>query len=72
MGRQKPVGRCIRMPRYQLYLLDEKGHIKEAVSFDVGSDEEAKDYVQVQGEQRAMELWSGSHVVEQYPARAHG
>jgi hypothetical protein len=57
------------MPRYQLYLLDERGCIKEAVSFDVGSDEEAKDYVEVQGEHRAMELWSGSHVVEQYPAR---
>jgi hypothetical protein len=58
------------MPTYQLYLFDERGRIKEAVSFDVGSDEEAKDYVQIQGERRAMELWSGSHVVEQYPARA--
>jgi hypothetical protein len=58
------------MPRYQLYLFDDGGHIKEAVAFDVASDSEAKDYVEEQREHRAMELWSSGRVVEQYPAQA--
>ena len=58
------------MPSYQLYLFDERGLIKEAVAFVVGSDAEAKDYVEDQRQGRASELWSGAHVVEQYPAVA--
>ena len=58
------------MPSYQLYLFDEGGRVKEAVSFDIGSDAEARSFAEEQGEKRAMELWSGAHVVEQYPARA--
>jgi hypothetical protein len=59
------------MPSYQLYLFDERGLLKEAVAFDVGSDSEAREYVadQRQG-RRVMELWSGAKVVEQYPAAA--
>ena len=61
----------VRMPSYQLYLFDEKGLIKEAVAFDVASDTEAREYVEDQRQgRRVMELWSGAHVVEQYPALA--
>jgi len=58
------------MPSYQLYLFDDRGRVKESVSFDTGSDAEARSFVEQQGEHRAMELWSCSHVVEQYPPRA--
>ncbi|HEX5262043.1 MAG TPA: hypothetical protein VFW13_00845 [Phenylobacterium sp.] len=58
------------MPRYQLYLFDDGGRIKEAVAFDVADDSEAKDYAEEQRERRAMELWSSGRVVEQYPSRA--
>jgi hypothetical protein len=58
------------MPSYQLYLFDDGGRIREAVSFEVASDSEAKDYAEEQRERRAMELWSSSRVVEQYPAQA--
>jgi len=59
------------MPSYQLYLFNERGLIKEAVAFDVASDNEAREYVEDQRQgPTAMELWSGAHVVEQYPAVA--
>jgi len=58
------------MPSYQLYLFDDRGLIKEAVAFEVASDSEAREYVEDQRQGRAMELWSGAHVVEQYPAVA--
>jgi len=59
------------MPSYQLYLFDERGLIKEAVAFEVDSDAAAREYVEDQRQgRRAMELWSGAHVVEQYPAVA--
>nr|MEA2799794.1 hypothetical protein [Phenylobacterium sp.] len=58
------------MPRYQLYLFDAGGRIKESVAFDTGSDAEARSFAEQQEERRAMELWSGSQVVAQYPERA--
>jgi hypothetical protein len=57
------------MPRYQLYLFDDSGRIKESVAFDTGSDAEARSFAEHQDEPRAMELWRGSQVVAQYPAR---
>ncbi|MFI4950834.1 MAG: hypothetical protein ACHP7A_07315 [Caulobacterales bacterium] len=55
------------MPSYQLYLFDDGGRIKESVSFDTGSDAEARSFAEVEGGERPMELWSGSHVIAQYP-----
>jgi hypothetical protein len=57
------------MPSYQLYLFDDGGRIKETVTFDTGSDAEARSFAEQQEERRAMELWSGSQVVAQYPQR---
>jgi hypothetical protein len=58
------------MPSYQLYLFDDGGRVKESIAFDTGSDAEARGFAEQQNEPRAMELWSGSQVVAQYPARA--
>ena len=58
------------MPSYQLYLFDDGGRIKESVSFEIGSDAEARSFAEIEGGQRPMELWSGSQVIAQFPPQA--
>jgi|GEM_PF-2115661 hypothetical protein len=57
------------MPSYQLYLFDDGGRIKESVSFDTGSDAEARSFAETEGGERHKELWSGAQVIAQYPSR---
>ncbi len=58
------------MPSYQLYLFDERGRIKEAVSFDIASDAEARSFAEREVGRGAKELWSGAQVIAQYPPPA--
>ena len=57
------------MAGYRLYFLDDNGRIRDAAEFKCDSDAEALSQADARCDGRAMELWSGTRVVQKMAKR---
>jgi hypothetical protein len=59
-----------RVVEYKLYFLDTEGRIRQRIDLECALDQHAVERATSLADRRAMELWRGSNLIEQFPAKA--